>query len=294
MLSRMVYRPVGDLMLTMRRIGEGDITAKAWANGGDELRKLSEALNAMVHSLREQHDEIVKARERLLEAKRLASIGVLAAGMAHEINNPIGAIFVAVDGLSRQVQQGSQGAVLLDLIERSARRVSDLVRELLRFDPKQPMIRACLDINELVKEIIASFSGATMKPTHVVTLELEDGPQEVVGDKERIRQAISSIITNAIEAMPFGGTLKVRTTGDESEVEILISDTGEGIAPDDLPFVTDPFFTRKDAGGGRGLGLAIAQEIIAQHGGSLRLSSRLNEGTTAQICIPKRGPESIV
>ncbi len=287
-LAKFVYRPVSRLMTTMARIEEGDASARADVSAGDELSRLSEALNTMVTSLEQQNAEIVKARERLLEARRLATVGVLAAGMAHEINNPTATISIAAEGLARYVPVGSQGRNLLDSIGRSAERISRLVSQILRFDPNQPMMSEPIDINELVKESVDSAAEALAGPSHNISLALTADTEGVIGDAERLRLAITNIVTNAFEAMPEGGDLSVRTVSTEDAVEIVISDTGCGISPEDLPRVQDPFFTRKEADNARGLGLAIAHEIVVQHGGELEFSSRPNHGTTGSIRIIKQ------
>ncbi|OFX13408.1 MAG: hypothetical protein A2Z18_01405 [Armatimonadetes bacterium RBG_16_58_9] len=287
MLSSLVHRPIGRLMATMMRIKDGDISTRADTSAGDELRRLSEALNAMVIGLEERNVEIMKARERLLETRRLATVGLLAAGMAHEVNNPTATIFVAAEGLARYVPAGSQGRNLLDSISRSAERISCIVSDLLRFDPNQPMRSEPIDINELVKEVVNSAAEALAGTGHNVTLALTADAEGLIGDAERLRLAIANVVTNAFEAIPEGGDLSVRTASTENDVEIVVSDTGHGISPEDLPRVTDPFFTRKETDGARGLGLAIAREIVAQHGGEIEIFSSPNEGTSVSIRIAK-------
>jgi len=288
MLSRLVHQPISQLMATMMRIEEGDISARADTSAGDELRRLSEALNAMVTSLEQRNADIVKAQQCLLEARRLATVGLLAAGMAHEIGNPTGAIVVASEGLARHVPSDGDAAKLLGLIQRSSERIGSLVSDLLRFDPKQPISCSSVDLNALLKSAVDSAADALAGPEHRISLALDANTEGVVGDNERLRQAFTNVVVNAFEAMPSGGTLTVITTSDEAQVDVAISDTGTGISEDDLPLVTTPFFTRKEPGKGRGLGLAIAREIIAQHSGELTLSAKLNQGVTARICIPKQ------
>ncbi|MDO8682677.1 MAG: ATP-binding protein [Armatimonadota bacterium] len=286
-LSRLVYKPVDRVLAAMTRIKEGDISFRADTSGGDELRRLSVTLNAMVTSLQERNAEIVKARERLLEARRLATVGLLAAGMAHEINNPNGAISVAAEGLAKYVPADSPGPRLLEIIGRSADRISHLVSELLRFDPKQPVKHEPVDINSLVSEAVASTAEGFAGPRHEIHLQLNADTTGLVGDSGRLAQAIINIITNALEAMPSGGTLTIQTVSDDKEAEIVISDTGHGVDENELSLLTDPFFTSKESGKGRGLGLTIASEIISQHGGELTISGKLNEGATVRMRMPK-------
>lgn len=144
-----------------------------------------------------------------------------------------------------------------------------------------------VDTDSLVKEAVDSTADGLPENGHDVSFELQADSQGLVGDGQRLTQALVNVVTNAFEAMSSGGTLAVQTSSNDNDVRIVITDTGHGIRAEEIPHATDQFFTRKDLGTGHGLGLAIARELIAQHGGELTLSSKLNEGTSVCIRIPK-------
>jgi signal transduction histidine kinase/HAMP domain-containing protein len=224
-----------------------------------------------------------KLHEEMLRLDRLASLGKLSAGIAHEVRNPLTGISLLLDDLHDQAQTGSQDQQMIKKALAEIERVERLVSALLNYSsPPRASFQDC-DLNRLVYDIVLLMRRPCERQR--VQLVYEEGSIPPLRlDPEKIKQAVLNIIKNAQEALPSGGKITVATKLERERAIISISDDGAGISPEDLPLIFEPFFTRK--GAGTGLGLSITQRVVEEHGGRIEVMSRPGEGTTFTIELP--------
>jgi len=237
----------------------------------------------------ETRKNIEQQARLIVQSEKLTSLGQLAAGMAHEINNPLTNASLAIQMMRTQLKDRrcSEASALekLAAIERNIDRASLIARELLQFSRKREPAFAPLDINGVIRGALTLLQYK-LKGI-VVRQDLEDLP-EVMGDPGKLEQVFINVLSNAVDAMHKGGTISIKTMRLDAGVRVRIEDTGEGIAEKDLIRVFDPFFTTKEPGTGTGLGLSICYGIIKDHQGTMDIASKVNKGTTVLITIPER------
>jgi two-component system NtrC family sensor kinase len=235
----------------------------------------------------------VKADRAVARAEKLAAVGRLAAGVVHEINNPLATIAACAESLEKRIVEGafacSQDAddlrEYLGLIREEAFRCKTITNGLLDFSRLRAGQRAPVDMNQLIKAT-ARLVTHQQRGEHIqIEIEAEELPM-VCGDMGQLQQAVVALATNAIDAMPDGGTLTLRGIHSGSRVLVQVRDTGVGIAPENMTKIFDPFFTTKDVGKGTGLGLAVCYGILSDHGGRLDVRSSVGAGTTFTITLP--------
>ena len=243
-------------------------------------------------TIRRQYQELERANQQLFHAAKLASVGQLADGIAHEINNPAGIILTRSEYLASVVKDGDGLNGIqedIEVIRRQARRIAEIVGGLLTFSRPSALQMQELDLNSLVTECLALLSPKFYARNIQVHCSLDKALPVVSADPNRLEQVFVNILNNAIEAMPQGGQVTVATgvrTG--KEVCVRVSDTGEGIAAEDLEKVFDPFFTTKQPGRGTGLGLSVSYGIVRDHKGRIEVASSPRQGTTFQVILPRR------
>lgn len=237
-----------------------------------------------------------KASEaRLRQTEKLSAIGQLAAGVAHELNNPLGVIMGFAQGLARRTGEGDPDKLAVASIERESRRCRNLVANLLSFSRASRLEeRKRIDLRKLVAEALSLVAAQAKLGDVSVASSLGEEPLEVQTNADQIQQVVVNLCINAIDAMPRGGTLAVslRRAPDAGgrRVELVVADTGAGIPDDIRSKVLEPFFTTKDPGKGTGLGLSLVHEIVQRHGGSLEFDSRVGQGTTFVVSLPEETP----
>ncbi len=246
--------------------------------------------------MRRQYQDLQDAQQQLAQSAKLASIGELAGGMAHEINNPITSILA----LSSHMSEDKNAAALsprnrknLQLIARQAERVARLVGGLLSFSRQSQLHLSTLNIRELLETAFDLVQYRLKDGAIIVRREIEPGLPPVVGDASRLTEVFVNLLSNALDAMPRGGTLTLRAwlSPEDGAVRVEIQDSGEGIPPEHLPRIFDPFFTTKAPGRGTGLGLSISHGIIKDHGGEIWARSEPGLGTTLALSLLVGGHE---
>jgi signal transduction histidine kinase len=288
-----VGRRIEDFSHTMSQVEAGDLTARVTGTARDELGRLGESFNAMVARLadaqRQLEDRHLWAIRR---AEHLASLGKMAAGIAHEINNPLAGMQNCVRTLLKGGRDEAQQVQYLTMLREGLGRIGKTVGQLLDFAREakpqltrthlRPLLRRCLTLLEhelMVRKVASSV--------------IPDGAlPEVQVDPHQIEQVFLNILMNAVDAMPEGGRLTVSAAPRDRQagrfVEVQITDTGVGIAPEHLPRIFDPFFTTKDVGKGTGLGLSVSYGIVRTHGGYIEAKSEVGKGSTFTVGLPVR------
>lgn len=223
---------------------------------------------------------------QLVQADKLSSIGLLAAGVAHEVNTPLAVISTYAQMLAKQVSGDEQKSRLLDKIAKSTFRASEIVNSLLNFSRNSPAEFGQVDVNRVLDETISLIRHQLDKAAVRCAVDLQQDPLTVRGNAGKLQQVFLNLILNARDAMDKGGTLTVRSWSDGACARIDIRDTGQGIASDTLPRIYDPFFTTKAARKGTGLGLSVTYGIVQEHGGTIEVQSEPGAGTLFHLEFP--------
>jgi two-component system NtrC family sensor kinase len=310
-LANTVVKPVLSLRKGFDHIEEGDFDHEVRVKAADEVGSLTESYNrvrrelketyrklqgkieAADEDLRKAYDELRRKQEQLIHAEKLASLGSMAAGVAHEINNPLGTITLYAQMSLDQLPEGdTDNRENLEIIVKHATRAAKIVRDLLEFARRGELEVQPLDINTIMRNVLSMTTHQAELQQVSVVEHLEENLPRVIGDPGKLQQVFVNMVMNAIQAMSAGGQLTV-TTGspDAGTVLIEIRDTGCGIPDENLKRIFDPFFTTKATGKGTGLGLSVSHGIVQQHKGSISVSSRVGEGTAFTIALPTSGKE---
>jgi two-component system NtrC family sensor kinase len=237
----------------------------------------------------------VKSERAVARAEKLAAVGRLAAGVVHEINNPLATIAACAESLEKRIAEGAFGESseaedlkeYLGLIRDEAFRCKQITNGLLDFSRLRAGNRVPVNFAEAIKMTARLVTHQQRGENIQIDVETPKDLPMVLGDEGQLQQAIVALATNAIDAMPDGGTLTLRATSSGPRVMVEIKDTGVGISPENLTKIFDPFFTTKDVGRGTGLGLAVCYGIVSEHGGRLDVRSTVGVGTTFTISLPK-------
>jgi two-component system, NtrC family, nitrogen regulation sensor histidine kinase NtrY len=288
-----VTRPVRKLSEGARQVAEGNWSARVDVRGHDELGRLSSAFNRMVEQLSEQ-------RERLVQAERVAAWRELARRLAHELKNPLFPLQTTVENLQRarekrpdqfeEVFHESTGILLSEIenLKKIVGRFSDFARM------PQPEL-APVNLNDVVRDIVKLFEAqfsAVGRPPITPELHLEEGLPTIQADATLLRRAIENLVLNAMDAMPAGGVLMLRTAQENADVALEVSDTGGGLTPEECERLFTPYYTTKQHG--TGLGLAIVQSVVSDHGGRISVESESGVGTSFHIYLPAKTAQQAV
>ena len=248
-------------------------------------------LRVALTDLKVSHEELATTQEALLQSEKLAGMGQLAAGIAHEVNNPLGVVLMYAHLLLDDCDPQSTIREDVAMIAEQADRCKKIVAGLLHFARQNKVCRAPIDIREIVDRMLRAMTmpdSVSLEIQH----EVEDPVAEV--DRDQIVQVLTNLVSNALAAMEGGGKLTIRTTGNEHRINIAVGDTGVGIPPDNIKKIFDPFFTTKQMGKGTGLGLAVSYGIVKMHSGDIRVQSQADPtagptGSTFTVSLPRKG-----
>jgi len=312
LLGWLVGRPIGKLVSFARRIGEGDFDERVAmpSSEPDEVAILAHEMNDMAErllttrrALEESDAERADALERLRHADRLRTVGELASALAHELGTPLNVVSgharIAEEEADHPEEVRSSARVILEQTHRMTR----ILRDLLDFARRSSSRNAVHDVAALAARAVETMAPLARRHRAKVVVEGESQRVIVRADGQQILQVLSNLITNAMQALPNGGTIVVRV--DEVEVtppvgvlgkkgryaRIAVIDSGTGIDAEDLPHLFEPFFTKKEEGEGTGLGLAVVEGIVREHGGFVDVESTIGVGTTFRVYLPLRAPE---
>jgi two-component system NtrC family sensor kinase len=271
-------KPLRVLRLHARQIAGGDYGRRIVAPSHDEIGDLAREFDAMGRAIEERE-------HRLIRSERLATVGRMAAQITHEIRNPLASLGLYVELLGDELGADDEEARrLVASIGNEIDRLSEITETYLRFVrlPRPKLEREDLGA---VATAVMEFARAELSKAGIsLELSVAAGLPEVAADENQIRQALLNLVRNAKEAMPSGGKLRVEVAGTAAQVKISITDTGAGIAPEHLEKIFDPFFSTKEKG--TGLGLALVQQILAEHGGRIEVASPPAGGTTVTLILP--------
>lgn len=311
-LRKFVLKPVTTLSDAMGTVAQGNLCLFVKATSEDEIGLLVRDFNDMTQELntaRERMEdwtatlereiakktaELKKSQDKLIQAEKLSALGRLTADVAHEIRNPL----TAIGGFARRLYKNASGEKekeRAEVIVSEVGRLEKILRDVLTFSRDARSHLEKHPIGDLVYDVMRMHESACSEQSVSVEVMIERDLSPVLMDRDQVRQALTNIIANALDAMPRGGMLQM-TTGSEvlhdvRYVFLKVSDTGQGIAADKLPLIFEPFFTTKKIGHGTGLGLSITNKIMEEHGGFIRAESTVGVGSAFSLYFPQQGEE---
>jgi len=322
LLQRMIYLPLKDLEGGAKKISSGDLDQPIPVRSADEFGRVAGSFNDMTAALsharadlneliqeleskvEERSRELLAARAEVAQGEKLASIGVLAAGIAHELNNPLTGVLTFTSLMRKKALDGSEDAEDLDLIIRETKRCASIIRRLLDFAREKVPVKCFFSLNQVLEDTVRLVERPASLQKIVITMNLDPDLPQIWGDADLIKQVIMNILVNAQQAIDRAGSITVVTrtyiakTSQQTEekrmpmVELAIKDTGCGIPEANMQRIFDPFFTSKEVGKGTGLGLSVSYGIIKAHGGEIKVASVVGQGTTFHILLPITSPFS--
>ncbi len=271
---------------TIRDLRERKQTQEALLQGKTDLETALARVQA-------KSDEVRTMTQQLWQAAKLASVGELAASIAHELNNPLATVSLRIESVLARTPEDDTRRRGLEIIEQETRRMGTLVANLLQFSRQGREEYSTIDVHEELARAVELIHHHLRKRQIAVVQELAPEAQTLFADRQKLRQVFLNLLTNASDAMPRGGTLALRIAPATLEsgrpaLRVEFADTGVGIPPENLERIMEPFFTTKEEGKGTGLGLAICRRIVQEHHGSLSVSSEPGKGTTVSIVLPVR------
>jgi two-component system NtrC family sensor kinase len=315
---RLVGQPLKRLTKGTKELADGNLGYQLELSANDEVGELAASFNRMSLQLRGANEEVVawaktledrveqktrelkQAHEHVLHVEKMATIGKMAAVVAHEINNPLAGILTYAKLVRRWIERGEvvtakkeEAEQSLDLIASESHRCGDLVKNLLTFSRTAPMNLVTTDLNVVVDRSVRLLRHQMEMNSIELHLKLAQGLPNIQCDPGQIEQVVLALVMNAIDAMPRGGNLWIGTRSSETgmQLSIEVRDDGSGIAPEILPRLFEPFLTTKESGKGVGLGLAVSENIVEGHEGRIDVESELGKGTTFTVTLPLAGGE---
>ncbi len=247
---------------------------------------------ALIVERREAEEANRKLQEQLRHADRLATIGQLSAGVAHELNEPIGSILGFAQLAQKSPQLPSDINRDLNMIIASGLHAREVIKKLMLFARQTPANKVEVNLDELIEDSMFFLEARCRKANIAINHVHSIKPPIIIADTSQFRQVIVNLMVNAIQAMPDGGQLIIKTTADDNDVKLIVKDTGKGIKEDNIKKIFMPFFTTKDVGQGTGLGLAVVHGILTAHNADIYVDSIVNKGTTFIISIPLNSKEN--
>jgi two-component system NtrC family sensor kinase len=311
-LHKLVTKPVKQLVSATKKVAMGNLNVELPVKSNDEIGHLAISFNRMTQDLKKANQEIQSwnielekkveertrklrmTREQLIQSEKMASMGVLASSVAHEINNPLQGILTYIKLILKIISGGeinqerlSEFKNYLNLMGNEIQRCGDMVNNLLVFSRQSKINIQEADVNNIIRNSLVLLENKIKLQNIEVVLELKEGIPSIFCDYKQIQQTLMALLINSIEAMPGGGTIEIATQSpDNKKVEITVTDTGEGISKENLKNIFDPFFTTKEASKSTGLGLFVAYGIIQEHKGTIEAKSEVGKGATFHITLP--------
>jgi len=321
-IHRSVSRPVQRLLECTRKVARGDLDCTIQATGNDEIGHLARSFQTMTKDLRtaredlsdwaqklekqveEKTRDLKLAQAQIVRSEKLSSIGLLAAGVAHELNSPLMGILNYAQLIANKVPDDSMEKQDLQVIISQTGRCATIIRQLLDFSRESSVAKMPQDVHNVIEQAIVLVERQALFQNIVIERDFDPKLPRVLMDAGQMQQVFLNLLVNAGEALPAGGSVRISTRASVSAasarpaaaapgdvVRIVVRDTGTGISPQDLHRIFDPFFTTKEVGHGTGLGLAVSYGIIERHGGTIDVESAVGQGTAFTITLPAYGPD---
>jgi two-component system NtrC family sensor kinase len=286
-IARLITHPLEEVAQASHQVAQGNTQIRVPIRGVGEVAVLGQAFNTMLNELED-------TQALLIRKEKLASMGQLAAGVAHQLNNPLGTILLFSDIVLQEMPEGTQGREDVQMIAQEARRAKEIVTALLNFARQQKVWAQATGVDAMLHELI---ERARQQPafTRIEIVEhIAPDLPEIEADPAQLPNVFVNLMENAADAMPEGGTLTIQVdlSPDRQSLVVQVKDTGCGISPENIKQLFSPFFTTKPFGQGTGLGLSIAYGIVKMHRGTIQVKSHVGRGTTFTITLPVHLPNT--
>ena len=322
LLQRLIYLPLKDLATGAEKVSSGELDHAIPVRSSDEFGRVAGSFNHMTAALNasrremeqlvqtlelkvaERTKELLAAKAEVAQGEKLASIGVLASGIAHELNNPLTGVLTFTSLMRKKAQEGSEDAEDLDLVIRETKRCASIIKRLLDFAREKVPVKGFYGLNQVIEDTVRFVERPASLQQVEIKTELDPVLPQAWGDADLIKQVILNLLVNAQQAIEGKGSITVLTrllaasAGVKSAgpvkpmVEVVVTDTGCGIPQANLQRIFDPFFTSKEVGKGTGLGLSVSYGIVKAHGGKINVESVVGTGTTFRIWLPIAPPSN--
>lgn len=288
-LARKYTNPIHRLVVGVKKVSSGDLSVTFPVDSADEIGELAASFNEMVGQLRERET----LEKRLYEAEHLSKVGQLASGIAHEIRNPLNYISLAIDHLKSEIlpvcgEKKPELEALTDKIKEEVRRVNYMVINFMNYGRPLKLRKTRVSYPEMIAKALPLLQDKLTEQHIEVVMDLAPDLPPMQADRELLRNCLFNFLTNAAQAMPEGGKITLGAYYDQetASFRLTFSDQGEGITTEDIPKIFQPYFTTKEAG--IGLGLAITERIVREHGGEIHVESGIGKGTTFTVILPTK------
>ena len=283
LLDAIVVKRIALLSLAMGEFPAKKPQLELLPKGEDEVGILSLKFSELADRLICSNQELAETKESMFQSEKMASLGRLSAGIAHEVNNPLGGMRNCVKSMKESPADNQLALRYLDLLDKGLVRVENTMRQLLNFGRKEPLRQRLVLVDELIRECceLIRYRLKNIEISYELSLK-----EVFLIDVESFRQSIVNVLINAIDAMPEGGRLSISTASQSSGIVIMICDTGLGIPSENIRKIFDPFFTTKDIGKGTGLGLSVTYALVEKMRGVIEVESREGEGSCFRITLP--------
>lgn len=288
-VAERIIRPINYLVKVSRRISAGDFSATVRVDSRDEIGELQKSFNSMSSALQERDEELKnQTQQQLMRSEKLAALGRMAAGIAHEVNNPLTGVLMHAHFLLRRFPGDCQSRHDAMVVVNETTRCRDLLRNLLDFSRENEPCMKRDNINRVIEKTVSIVENQIYRNRAEIVLELSHDVPETLIDANQLEQVIVNLLLNAAESMADGGRITIQTSFDQRDnsIGMIVTDTGCGIPRENLDKIFDPFFTTRDVGKGTGLGLAVCYGIIKKHNGKISVQSQVGAGTSFTISIP--------
>jgi signal transduction histidine kinase len=297
-LAMRISKPVGQLVVGVHQFAGGAYDRPIQVEASDEIGYLAQAFEQMRTSLQrhlahladekrrleETNHRLQETQQQLLQSERLAAVGKLAARVAHEVNNPLAIIKTAICIMRTQTQEENPTNGHLQTIEEEINRIARILRELLDFSRPSP-IEQMVDVNAVIQSLELLLAQSLQEKQIALSVVLDPAVPQVLMSPDHLKQVLFNLVRNAEDAMPSGGHLRIQTAPTDAGIEVSITDSGCGIAPEHIPYLFDPFFTTKADQGGMGLGLSVLYGIIKNAHGRIEVESEVGKGSTFRVIL---------
>ncbi len=320
LLQRLIYLPLKDLATGADKVRSGQLDHAIPVRSSDEFGRVAGSFNHMTGALdasrsemeqlvqtlelkvEQRTKELLAAKAEVAQGEKLASIGVLASGIAHELNNPLTGVLTFTSLMRKKAPEGSEDAEDLDLVIRETKRCASIIKRLLDFAREKVPVKGFYNLNQVIEDTVRFVERPASLQQIEISMNFDPLLPQAWGDADLIKQVILNLLVNAQQAIEGKGNITVQTrlvaagpnagSTDAPMVEVVVTDTGCGIPQANLQRIFDPFFTSKEVGKGTGLGLSVSYGIVKAHGGKISVESVLGTGTTFRIWLPITPPSN--
>ncbi len=293
-VSRQITRPLERLSNAVKKIAKGDFDVNIAIKSSDEIGVLSNSFNNMAGELKERESSLKTAQEALVQSEKMAAVGTLSAGLAHEVKNPLSAVLGYAQLSKRKLDQPEALLKNLDIIENETKRCNEIISNLMQFSRQEKGEYEQISVNEVVNKSMAIVDHQLSLKNVRLESELADDIPQITGNANQLQQVLMNLMINAQHAIgDDGGTVTLATFVKDESLILTVSDTGPGMTPEVAAQIFQPFFTTKPAGQGTGLGLSVTYGIIKDHGGEISVERAATGGAKFVIELPLKAESSV-